>query len=180
MNTQGKIRIKKTTIILVAVLAFIALNLTVYVGYKFLTIQKAIPASSSGRLIPSITPKITALGPEDPRSDLLRKVPDTATQKEKDAQEQLLLKNRRDTGLIFIEADCITNPPVANLVNTKVLKISNEDDVAHTIVFTKEKSYVIQPKAYISIPLTDFSKNHFYPYLCDNKTDIDGYMYISQ
>lgn len=176
---HNTVYIKKSVLVVIGVIAFIALSLTLYTGYRLWTQNNKTTPKTAALPSPAAT-KIKEAGPEAPKVELLKQVPPTATENEKKNQEDLLMTNKRDTAIVFIGANCKTSPTVANLVGITKMKFNNEDEVKHTITIDAKHSYGIEPDTFLPVELTTFQKNKFYSYTCDNTPDTAGYIYIPQ
>lgn len=172
------IRVKKIYLIPLLVLTFIAVNLTMYVGYVYFQKQNLMnknPQDISGKS-KNVSKNI---GQEAPKGELLRDIPSDSTDKSKDEHQEFLKENLRDTAIVFIGRDCNSSPTVANIIGVETMKFINESDVPHTVKIKNDKEFTLKPNIPLSIKVTEFQKERFYSYSCDTK-ELAGYFYIPQ
>lgn len=176
---DNTIYVKKSILLILGVIALITLVLTMYTGQRIWSQRTSTPTPTpTTSPTPAVSvPKIKKVGPEAPKNELLKQVPTTTT-KEQQSNRELLMTNKRDTAIVFINAQCATSPTVANLVDVSKLKISNEDTLKHTLIIDTQHTYTVEPKTILAVDLATFTKDTFYPYTCDEGKDISGYIYI--
>jgi len=179
LYTNGSFFVPRKVLVFVLLLGFVAINLTIYVGYK---VFKSATDTQNGIQKTKISNQAKTLGseigPEAPKIDLLRTLPIDASSDEKNKHEQFLKENARDTAIVFIGADCSSSPTVARIVGVNEMKFINEDSQDHTISIDKKKIITIKPNEPYVIMTSTFTKGVFHSYRCDASEEVAGYVYI--
>lgn len=179
---DNTIYIKKSVLVVIGIIAFIALSLTLYTGYRsFFKSSKSTISKNNPTPTPDpIVLKAKEVKQETPRAELIRGATNNATGQNNEQQLNLLKSNQRGTSNIFINKGCLTSPTVAQIIRPNSFYIQNDDTAAHTIQFidNAEWKYQVEGNKFQQVPTQQFTKGKFYQYTCDGKKETAGYIII--
>lgn len=162
-------------------LGLIAFNVTMFVAYQLLsgTLQNDLKREYQGdNKEGGGSSTIQEVGPEAPKSELLRKLPSDISKSEKEKHEAFLRENARDTAIVFINQNCNSSPTVAKIVDVTIMKIINEDKIEHTLMIANKQPIVVKPNTPYLIKVDTLEKGKLLPYACDSKDNLSGYIYV--